>query len=228
MVRDSIRMASQARMAPPLDRSLYYDGTERRNGEQVAATPTKERIIEASAALMGRQGYNGTGVKQIVAAAEAPFGSIYHFFPGGKEEIGAEAIRRSGATYERLIPAVFDAAPDVVAGIRAFFNGAAAHLAETDYADACPIATIALETSSSSEPMRMACHDVFEGWITAGVSRFSGLGLGSETTRQLVMSMVMALEGAFLLARACRDTTPLTVAAEMVVISVERAMAATP
>src|ERR1700722_19859684 len=129
---------------------------------------TRDRIVDASAELFRLQGYSATGVKQIVAAAQAPFGSIYHHFPGGKEQLGAEAIRASGALYELLIPAVVDPAPDLVSAVRAFFAGAAEHLRETDYAAACPIATIALEVSSTSEPMRQACADVFESWIDAG------------------------------------------------------------
>src|SRR5450755_4517626 len=104
---------------------------------------TRERILRSGAELFRRQGYAATGVKQIVTAAQAPFGSLYHFFPGGKEQLGAEAIRTSGALYELLIPAVFDPAPDLPGAVRAFFAGAADHLAETDYTDACPIATVA-------------------------------------------------------------------------------------
>ncbi len=128
-----------------------------------AQTPgTRERIVETSAELFRKQGYTATGVKQIVNAAKAPFGSVYHFFPGGKEQLGAEAITVSGAIYEQLIPAVLDPAPDPVTGVRDFFAGAAEHVRETDYADACPIATVALEVSSTSEPMREACAQVFE------------------------------------------------------------------
>ena len=126
---------------------------------------TKQRIVETSAELFRRQGYNATGVKQIVTAAQAPFGSLYHFFPGGKEQLAAEAIRVSAAFYLQLIPAVFDPAPDIVTGVRDFFAGAGEHLRETDYADACPIATVALEVSSTSETMREACADAFESWI---------------------------------------------------------------
>ena len=97
---------------------------------------TRDRLVESSAELFRKQGYNATGVKQIVTAAQAPFASLYHFFPGGKEELGAEAIRLSGALYELLIPAVFDPAPDLPTGVRNFFAGAAAHLEQTDYADA--------------------------------------------------------------------------------------------
>lgn len=42
---------------------------------------TKPRILDATAALFMRYGYTGTGLKQIVAAANAPFGSLYHHFP---------------------------------------------------------------------------------------------------------------------------------------------------
>jgi AcrR family transcriptional regulator len=176
---------------------------------------TRERIVQNSAELFRLQGYNATGVKQIVEAARAPFGSLYHFFPGGKEQLGAEAVRVSGALYEQLIPAVFDPAPDPVTGVRNFFAGAAEHLRETDYADACPIATVALEVSSSSESMREACADVFESWIAAGAARHESAGLSTEVARELTIAMVCALEGAFVLARALRRTEPLEIAGEL-------------
>lgn len=188
---------------------------------------TRDRIVEASAELFRRQGYPATGVKQIVAAAQAPFGSVYHFFPGGKEQLGAEAIRHSGALYEQLIPAVFDLAPDVVTGTVDFFAGAAAHLVETDYEDACPIATIALEVSSSSEPLRLACADVFESWIAAGASRHEAAGLTPEKARELTIALIAALEGAFVLARALRTTEPLTIAGTLAANAVQAALDAT-
>ncbi len=188
---------------------------------------TRERFVDASADLFRRQGYAATGVKQIVTEAQAPFGSLYHFFPGGKEQLGAEAIRSSGAVYEQLIPAVFDLAPDVITGVREFFKGAAAHLQETDYTDACPIATVALEVSSSSETLREACADVFESWIVAGSERYAGAGVSAEKARELTIAMLAALEGAFVLARALRSTEPLEIARELVASAVRSAIEAT-
>ena len=188
------------------------------------AAETKERIIDVSAELLRRQGYAGTGVKQIVAAAQAPFGSIYHHFPGGKEELGAAAIRRSGALYELLIPEIFDPAPDLVSAVRLFFEGAAAHLEESEYEDACPIATVALEVSSTSETMREACAGVFESWIAAGLPRFTAAGLDQATSRTLVIGMIAALEGAFVLARATQSTEALHVAGELCAQATRRAL----
>jgi AcrR family transcriptional regulator len=185
---------------------------------------TRERLVDASAELFRQQGYNATGVKQIVTKAQAPFGSMYHFFPGGKAELGAEAIKASGALYELLIPAVLDPAPDIVTGVRMFFAGAAEHLRETDYADACPIATVALEVSSISEPLREACAEVFERWIVAGAERYEAAGVTAEQARELTIGMLAALEGAFVLARAARSTEPLRIAGELAANAVQAAL----
>src|SRR3954447_25746928 len=124
-------------MVPPLNRAIALFLT-------TVPSDTKQRLIDATAEHFRRQGYNGTGVKQIVEDAGAPFASLYHFFPGGKEELGAETIRWSGAMYGLLWLEVVRPARDIATGVRRFFEEAATHLVETDYADACPIATVSL------------------------------------------------------------------------------------
>jgi AcrR family transcriptional regulator len=192
----------------------------------MAKTTTKDRIVGASAELFRRQGYSGTGVKQILAEASAPFGSLYHHFPGGKEQLGAETIRRSGHLYGMLFAEIVGPAPDVVTGIGDFFAGAAQTLEETDYADACPIATVALEVSSTSEPMREACAEVFDAWITGATRRFERDGLTHDRARELALLFLCALEGAFVLARALRSTEPLHAAGASVTAALREALAA--
>ncbi|HUA75536.1 MAG TPA: TetR/AcrR family transcriptional regulator [Solirubrobacteraceae bacterium] len=187
---------------------------------------TRERIVERSAELFRRQGFAGTGVKQIVAEASAPFGSLYHFFPGGKEQLGEEVIRWSGAIYGQLLDAFYAPGADPVAATRAFFAAAAQTLRETDYADACPIATVALEVSSTNEPMRKACADVFDGWVDAATERLGEAGLSRKRSRALAFSLIGALEGAFVLSRALRSTEPLEVAGESLTAEVREAFAA--
>jgi AcrR family transcriptional regulator len=186
---------------------------------------TKDRILESSGELFRRQGYMGTGIKQIVEAAGAPFGSIYHFFPGGKEELGAETIRRSGALYGLLFVEFVGPEVDLVEGVRAFFAGAAETLRETDFADACPIATVALEVSSTNEELRQACADVFNLWIEGGTARFVEAGIKKKQARALVIEMLAGLEGAFVLSRALRSTEPVERAGEAAATSIERALA---
>jgi AcrR family transcriptional regulator len=185
---------------------------------------TKDRIVNASAELFRRQGYTGTGLKQIVTAADAPFGSLYHFFPGGKEQLAEEVIRRSGEFYLLLEDAIFEPAPDLVTATRDFFAGAAETLRSTDYADACPIATVALEVASTSEPLRQATADVFESWVAAIARRAREEGISPKKSRELAVSVIALLEGAFILCRASRSTEPLQIAGATAVAAVETAI----
>jgi AcrR family transcriptional regulator len=168
---------------------------------------TRERILYAAAELFRRQGYAGTGLNQIVTEAQAPFGSLYHHFPGGKQQLVEEVIRDSGAFFQQLVTTVYDAEPTADAAVRAVFRGAAETMAATDFQDACPIATIALDVASTNDPLRRATADVFERWTAALTDR-----LGDHDR---ALAVLAALEGAFVLCRAQRTTAPLLAAGEM-------------
>jgi AcrR family transcriptional regulator len=188
-------------------------------------TQTKDRILETTAELFRRYGYTGTGMKQIVAEANAPFGSLYHFFPGGKAELGEEVIRRSGEMYRELFEAIADQASDLVSGIEDFFAGAAEVLRQSDYEDACPIATVALEVASTSEPLRKATADVFESWIAAASERAVAAGVGEAAARELAITLICELEGAFLLCRAMKSTKPMEIAGDNAAAATREALA---
>jgi AcrR family transcriptional regulator len=185
---------------------------------------TKDRIVNASAELFRRQGYTGTGLKQVVAEADAPFGSLYHFFPGGKEQLGDEVIRRAGAFFGQLYEDIADAAPDIATATRDFFAGAAETLRATDYADACPIATVALEVASTNETLRRATADVFDSWIEAATRRGVAAGISERRARELAIANLAALEGAFILCRATRSTEPLAIAGAQASAAVREAL----
>lgn len=188
---------------------------------------TRDRIIAATCELFRRQGMTGTGLKQIAQSAGAPFGSIYHFFPGGKVQLADEAIRTAGGMYRDLVLALFDqGGPDLPTTIRTAFAAAADNLIATDYADACPIATIALEVASTDDLLRRATADVFTDWIDRGAERISGSGLPYEVRRRLMLGFITSLEGAFVLSRALRSPEPLLAAGETVAAATSAALAA--
>ena len=140
-------------------------------------TETRERIIEATSALFMQRGYAGSGLKQISEASTSPIGSLYHHFPGGKGELAAETLRASGRAYQAIVEAVLDSTTDIVDAMRVAFDAAAETLRASDYADACPIATVALEVASSDEPLRQVTEEIFAGWLDALADRFAAAGI---------------------------------------------------
>lgn len=187
-------------------------------------TGTRGRIVDATAVLLRRNGYTATGLKQIASASGAPIGSMYHFFPGGKDELTAESLRTAGEGYQRLVESVFDAAPDVVTGLRNCFDTAAQVLEATDYADACPIETVALEVASTNEPLRVVTAEIFERWAEAATDRMRAAGATPKQARSLALGFLCALEGAFVLARAHKSPEPLAAARDVMVTAVRDAL----
>ena len=98
---------------------------------------------------------------------------------------------------------------------------------DSGWADACPIATVALEMSSVSEPIREACNDTFESWLDGLGARFAALGVPPEHLRELAITFFTLLEGAFLLARASRSTEALQVAGRAMAGTVRAVVGAT-
>jgi len=190
----------------------------------MATAGTRDRIVDATAECFRRQGYMATGLKQIASEADAAFGSLYHFFPGGKEELGAEVIRWSGRMYMQLFIDIALEESDVVTAVGRFFTDAAKDLEETDYADACPIATVALEVASTSEVLREACAEVFESWLSSATEYFAGAGIDRDEAHRLALSMLSLLEGAFIFSRAMRTTEPVLVAGAAAAAAVEDAV----
>jgi AcrR family transcriptional regulator len=186
--------------------------------------PTRDRILYTSAELFRRQGYAGTGLKQIATEAEAPFGSIYHFFPGGKEQLADEVLRTGGLFFLALYEAIAGGAPDLASAVRDFFSGAAETLEATDFADACPIATVAGEIASTHEVLRLACADAFASWLGALARDAIDAGVAPEDSGPLAQSLLALLEGAFLLSRSMRTTDPMTACGDAAVALVRAAL----
>ncbi len=186
---------------------------------------TRERIVYAGAELFRRQGYAGTGIKHIAAHADATLGSVYHFFPGGKDQLADEVLRSAGSFFLALYEAIAAAAPDLPSGVRDFFAGAAETLETTGYADACPIATVAGDIASTNPLLRETTAEVFESWLTALAQDAVEAGIAPEQARPLALSVLALLEGAFLLSRSLRSLEPMVACGEAAVGLVENAVA---
>lgn len=176
------------------------------------ARSTRETILTAAAELMRHRGYAAVGMKDLVAAAGVPIGSLYHHFPRGKVQIAREALVNAGTAYGLLIPTLVDPHDDLGDAIESVFAQAAADMAATGYANMCPVAGVAAEIADTVEELREATAGVFTGWLDGGTAYFRARGLAAAQARDVTVVLVGALEGAFILARTLRSPEPLLAA----------------
>jgi len=173
---------------------------------------TDERIVVAMTELLRRQGYAATGIKQVVDAADAPIGSIYHHFSGGKRDVAEAALRQSGAAYGELVGMLLAPYDDIAAGIEAAFGSAAETIAENEWLNMCPVATVAGEIADTEPALPTAAAEVIDAWGEKGTALYRTRGLAEPDARALILAVVASLEGAFILARTQRSTAPIVAA----------------
>lgn len=167
---------------------------------------SKDRMVATTAHLLRAQGYAGTGLNQVTAEANAPKGSMYHHFPGGKEELAAEAIAHYAGTVQSLLEHCLQA-PDIADGLDAFITALAHQLDRSQFRDGCPVGVVAMEAAAASERLAAATKAAFEQWRAVIARTMTEHGVPDPDDR--ATTVIAAVEGGVMLSRAHRSTGPL-------------------
>lgn len=179
-----------------------------------AAAKHREHLIQAAARLFRQRGYAATGLNDILRESGAPKGSLYHYFPGGKEELGEAAVRWAGDLGQRTLAQIAAQTADTATLLLTYAERLAGWMADSAFRDGCPIATTMLETAPASERVSVAGRQVFADWSGVLADALQRDGLDAEGARRLAQTAVASLEGALLLARVAGSSRPIVETAE--------------
>jgi TetR/AcrR family transcriptional regulator, lmrAB and yxaGH operons repressor len=173
--------------------------------------PPKHRgaIVRAAATLFRRNGYAATGINEIAEVAGAPKGSLYHYFPDGKDQIGEAAVRFAGkglvVTMEKLEQEHRTAA----AMVQAYCRLLAGWMAKSGFRDGCPISTTLLESAPQSEGIALAGREAFAAWRAVIARALLRDGFSKTEARRLSTLVISAVEGSLILARVESSGEPI-------------------
>jgi TetR/AcrR family transcriptional repressor of lmrAB and yxaGH operons len=171
---------------------------------------TRTRLLSTAGELFRSQGFHATGLDQILRRSRTPKGSLYHYFPGGKDELAIEAVRYMAGVTKEAMAAIFSSACDPLAALTALFESNATMLLISDFRNGCPIAAITLDVASSQQAIREACEQGFDTLLELLVEHLKRAGLSAARAKALATVVFAALEGALILCRAKRSIEPLT------------------
>jgi AcrR family transcriptional regulator len=177
--------------------------------DKVHVLAPRERMVRSAAQLIRRKGVSGTGMREIVAEADAPRGSLQHYFPGGKEELVSDALLWMGGVAARRIKrSVSEVEPRTPSALLASIVDAwRTDLTNEEFSAGCPLIAAAADTAATSEHLRRVLQRAFEGWLEPLSEGLIVLGVPPERSDGLAIVIISALEGAIILARIRRDLT---------------------
>lgn len=167
----------------------------------------REAMLDSAIVLFRERGVAATSLRDVVAHSGAPRGSIYHHFPGGKEQLAREATQRAGGFISGLITRLVEA-DDTGALVDLLVDHWSGVLLGSDFAATCPIAAAALAPDDTASA-RDAAGVAFGQWegLLAGTLRERGTSPAEAADRAALV--VAAIEGALLVSRARRTDAPL-------------------
>jgi AcrR family transcriptional regulator len=166
-------------------------------------------MIAATARLLAVRGLDGASLADILEAAQAPRGSMYHHFPGGKDQLVGEAIELAGRRSLEQMDGLDGQSPETVT--QRFLDGWRELLVRTNCRAGC--AVLAVTVASSSDEVLIRAQAVFGSWIARLTQLFVAGGLPGSAASDLATELIAATEGAVVISRAQRVIEPFDLVA---------------
>ncbi|WP_028778588.1 TetR/AcrR family transcriptional regulator [Shimazuella kribbensis] len=167
------------------------------------------RLIQATTDLIDMQGYHGTGINQIIKESRSSQGSLYYYFPEGKEELVSVAIDQHGKNIELQIKKTLANTNDPAESVYSIFLFLAKKFDQEDCMKANSIASVALDTSHTNERLRETCKKIYADWKNAYQDFLLENGFPLSRASQIAMLITSSLEGAIIISRTNRSSEPL-------------------
>lgn len=179
---------------------------------------SKDKLIHTASRLFQLQGYHATGLNQITRESGAPKGSLYYHFPDGKEQLALESIQLTARFVSEQIANGLNISPDPVTAIQDFITDLAGRFEKEECKGGVPIASIALETSLISEPLREACQTAYGSFQHIFTQKLIRASFEEKRAEELGIIINAMIEGAFLLSFTMGNSEPLRLVAKQIPI----------
>lgn len=175
------------------------------------ADDTKERILFAAMRLFSQKGYGSTSVSDILHAANANAGSLYHFFPGKQDVLIAVLETYQAGIRPMLLEPAWQGVYDPIERVFALLGRYRDALTGSEHTYGCPIGSLALEIHEPDPPVRELLAANFEGWVRAIEACYKEAGARlppGVDHRALATFTLTTMEGGVMLARTYRSIEP--------------------
>ncbi|GAA2246301.1 hypothetical protein GCM10009851_34670 [Herbiconiux moechotypicola] len=156
----------------------------------------------------------------MLEASGAPRGSLYHHFPGGKDELVLAAVGVAGDRAVRILDSLAgQPAPEIATAFLALWRAVLVH---SEYAAGCAVAAVTVAAGDGALLDRAG--EVFRTWRARLAELLAEGGVDPAHAPALAVSLIAGAEGAVVLARAERDISAFDLVAGEQLAAVEAAV----
>jgi AcrR family transcriptional regulator len=162
-------------------------------------------MVTSAALLIREKGARATSIDDVLAHSGAPRGSVYHHFPGGRDQLLREATDFAG----EYVAARIDRAESALELLDSLIEEYGQQLVRSDFRAGCPVVAVAIEAGDPGSDLHQHAAAAFAGWQALLAERLTAEGVDATRADELAVMVIAAVEGALVMARARRGPEPL-------------------
>ena len=183
-------------------------------------TDTQRRaMVSTAASWLPQRGMAALNLIEVARAVDAPRGSIYHYFPGGRDQLLQEALALASKSGLRMIEKAAAKASTVQEFIQTVFDSSLQQIGHDRFTGGCPVGAAVLSSETESAVFQQQMQLAFAAWQEAIVSSFMQLGMTKKQHAiELARCMLIAYEGALVCAKGARNMQMFDSAARMAIV----------
>jgi AcrR family transcriptional regulator len=166
-------------------------------------------MVATTALLMRERGARATSIDAVLEHSGAPRGSIYHHFPGGREQLLREATDYAGESVAERLER--HAGEDPLAAVDWMVREYSSVLRATEFRAGCPIVAVAVEGGGAGPDLMPNVRGAFNRWRDLIERACERAGIHPRRSRELALITIAAVEGALILCRAYSELEPLQI-----------------
>ncbi len=182
------------------------------------ASDVRKRMIEGATALLAQRGLQATSFSEVLATTGAPRGSLYHYFPDGKDQLVAGAIDLAGGVLIDFMNRCAGSSPEEV--VQYFLVIWRTVLTRSECESGCAVLAVTVATDSAE--LLAHATAVFRAWRNCLADLLRQGGLPDDIARRFAMVLIASVEGAVVLSRAERSLEPFEAVAQQLVEEARR------
>ena len=184
---------------------------------------TRQRIVDAAADLIFRQGVAHTTLDDVRAAADVSSSQLYHYFDDKPALVRAVVDHQADMMIGQQETVDFS----TLDGLRAWRDFVIEHEREIDGSGGCPVGSLGSALAETDPEARARVAEGFRRWQAAIQSGLREMHARGELTPEtdpdtLALALLAALQGGLLLTQIQRDTKPLEAALDAMLELVTR------
>jgi AcrR family transcriptional regulator len=173
----------------------------------MAQGDVRTKMVKGAAGLLATKGVEGTSFAEVLAVTDAPRGSIYHHFPGGKSELVHAALDLVSTRALAVMESKRGSSAKAI--VEQFLDLWRQLLDYSELTAGC--AVVAVTVAGSDDDLLDHAGAIFRDWTVHLAGLLVAGGVAESAAQQLAVMIIAATEGAVALCRAERSREPFDV-----------------